>query len=120
MPLPLALSRAFRKRIQGVTPDAQDLASSNTVQLLFRELAKTEIPAERDNLPDEVSGPAQPGLSLVVRGQTDESGPSEFLSSSIEFHDLVTIRVHIYRVEAHNVTDRQKADLIYSLCRLQC
>lgn len=106
--------------IQGVTPDAQDLASSNTVFLLFPGVADTGIPAERDNLPDEVSGPAQPELNMVVRGRSDADGSTGLLSFSTGYHDSVAIRDHIDRIGARDTKDRQPAGLIYSLCRLQC
>ena len=60
--------------IQGVTPDAQDLASIKSLWLFCPALAGSRHLAAEDGLPDEVCGPAQPEMDAVSHGSGRRAG----------------------------------------------
>jgi hypothetical protein len=106
--------------IQGVTPDAHDLASLNCIRLLCPFLSGQEELADNDDLPDEVCGPIQPETHAVLRGE-DEHGWQPGFAALVTVHaQRLSLAVEIYRNGCRNATNRRRAELIHSLCRLHC
>jgi hypothetical protein len=56
--LPCLLLLLIVVAIQGITPDAQDLASTRTLRLIATTLTDRDLPAEHDEWPDDVCNPA--------------------------------------------------------------
>jgi hypothetical protein len=107
--------------IQGVTPDSQDLASLNSLFLLCHSGAGSGNLADNDSLPNEVCGPAEPVVDVVLRGMAEPDGPAGHLSFSTGHHDLLTTPIKIRRIGSRHGTDSRLADLICSLlCRFRC
>ena len=106
--------------IQGVTPDAHDLASWNFIRLLCSFLSGPEKLADNDDLPDEVCGPIQPETRTVLRGKDELGCRSGSASLSSVHAQLQPLAVEVYRNGCRDATNRRRAELIHSLCRLQC
>ena len=106
--------------IQGVTPDAQDLASINALLMFCPALADSRDLAGEDGLPDEVCGPAQPQMSVGLRGRVEPNDLANPLSESNEQHDLLTSHLGAVRSHACGGKHAGLDDLIYALCRLKC
>jgi hypothetical protein len=106
--------------IQGVTPDAHNLASLNAIRLLWPFLSWSEKLADNDVLPDEVCGPVQPETHAVLRGK-DEHGCQSGFSALLTVHSqCLSPAVEVYRNSCRDAANRRRAELILSLCRLQC
>jgi hypothetical protein len=105
--------------IQGVTPDAYDLASLNALRLFCPLLGLPTKLTDDDELPDEICGPAEAVThsSILGRGRADKrSWPA---------HPANEDRVpatRSYRVQPTTHTDQivQFGDLVSILCRLDC
>ena len=106
--------------IQGVTPDARDLASGNALLLFCPALADSRDLTGEDGLPDEVCGPAQPELSVGLRGRAE---PNELANRPSGTTDqLDPFLIHLGALQSHDrVGKHPRLDhLIYALCRLKC
>jgi hypothetical protein len=106
--------------IQGVTPDAHDLASINSLLLFCPALADSRGLDGEDGLPDEVCGPAQPDMGVRLRDRAAPNGLANGLSGTTDHHDPLTIRLRALRSHARGDKHPRLADLIYALCRLRC
>ena len=106
--------------IQGVTPDAQDLGSLNSLVLLCPALADAENLGGNDTLPDEVCGPVQPEVNGSLKDRGKIGGLVGIPSfSSTEFLMLGNSSA-AHRAGSRGGTARRLHDLIHGLCRLQC
>jgi hypothetical protein len=106
--------------IQGVTPDAHDLASLNFIILLCPFLPGPEKLADNDDLPDEVCGPIQAETHAVLRGKDEHGCQSGFAALLTVCAQRLSFAVEIYRNGCRDATNRRRAELIHSLCRLHC
>ena len=104
--------------IQGITPDAQDLGSIKALRLFCPLLADVNSLAEDDGLPDEVCGPAQSAVALFIRLATsgDLTHPAFASIESI----LPACQEHAVRSVTRHSCSARIADLIYTLCRINC
>jgi hypothetical protein len=106
--------------IQGVTPDAHDLASINALLWLCPALADSRDLDGEDGLPDEVCGPAQPEKGVGLRGKVEANDLANRLSGMPDQHHLLTSHIGAVRSHARGGKHPQLDALIYSLCRLKC
>jgi hypothetical protein len=106
--------------IQGVTPDADDLASLNCLFLFCPSLADSKDLADDDGLPDEVCGPVRPETDAVLRGNAQPNDPANPLFLSSEDHHQLTIQLRALRSDARGGKHPRLNDLNCSLCRLKC
>jgi hypothetical protein len=105
--------------IQGVTPDAQDLASLNSLRVFCPVLSGSGMPCRDDGLPDEVCEAmtieidrellANAGLNALV---TLNHVKSENLATTIPSNALLLRRVGRHSTAAHDVP--------HCLCLLKC
>jgi hypothetical protein len=106
--------------IQGVTPDAQDLASLKSLLLFCPALANSIDLAGEDGLPDEVCGPAEPDSVLGSRSRTE---PNELASKHLglaEKHNPLLSHKGAHRSRGEGGEHSRPDELIYALCRLRC
>jgi hypothetical protein len=105
--------------IQGVTPDAQDIASLNALRLLCPALAGSNALASDDGLPDEVCGLNTWEMELVLRarGDSDEQTSHTFFCSDKNGQTTRSSAL-LPVIRGGNPADAN--DLIHSLCRLNC
>jgi hypothetical protein len=106
--------------IQGATPDAQDLASLNTIMLLCPDLMQSGKMADSDCLPDEVAATADCELDAVVRASSKPASPVGYLSLYAILDDLHSIPPGFRQAGVRELTALQQAKLLHSLCRLRC
>ena len=106
--------------IQGVTPDAHDLASLNSLVMFCADLADSRDLAGEDGLPDEVCGPAQPEIGVGLRGRVEPNDLVDRLSGMTDQHDLLTSHRGALRSQAPGGKHVRLDDLVYALCRLKC
>jgi hypothetical protein len=105
--------------IQGVVPDAQDLASINILLLFFPALADSRELSGQDGLPDEVCGPAQPELGVGSRGRSETNDLANRLSGTTD--QLYPLPIHHGALRSHAHGKHPRIDeLITALCRLKC
>jgi hypothetical protein len=106
--------------IQGVTPDARDLASGNALLLFCAALADSKDLTGEDGLPDEVCGPAQRELGVGLRGRADLKNLANRPSGATD--QLDPFLIHLGALQSHNRVgkDPRLDRLIYALCRLRC
>ena len=106
--------------IQGVTPDAQDLASIKTLRLLYPSLADSGNEPDNDGLPDEVCGPAQPDSAMLLRRRPEPNDLANALSLWTDHDHPLTIKLGAVRLDDCGGKLPRVHDLICSLCRFQC
>jgi hypothetical protein len=106
--------------IQGVTPDAQDLASLNSFFLLCPSLADAENLAGNDELPDEVCGPAKLEVNGILCDRGEIAGLVSIPSFSSSDYLMLASSIAAVGAGARRGTNRRLRDPIYCLCRLQC
>jgi hypothetical protein len=104
--------------IQGVTPDARDLASIKALWLFCPVLAEANSLADDDGLPDEVCGPAQSAANLIFR--TAKSGDVSHPASASTESLLPTLQSSARRSVYRHRCSARIDDLIYALCRINC
>ena len=105
--------------IQGVTPDARDLASGNALLLFCPALADSRDLTGEDGLPDEVCGPAQPELGVGSRGRSETNDLANRLSGTTD--QLHPLPIHHGALRSHAQGKHPRMDeLITALCRLKC
>jgi hypothetical protein len=104
--------------IQGITPDAHDLASIKALWLFCPVRAEAGRLADDDGLPDDVCGPAQSAAALIIRtGKSgDVSHPAYTSTESL----LPTFQSCALRSVSRHSCSARIDDLIYSLCRINC
>jgi len=102
--------------IQGITPDAQDLASLKALRLICLVPANSTDLADEDESPDIVCGPAQPVMNLRMR-RADRVPLPRFVPT-----DLSLGLFHSNSLQLPCPDSRiPRADgLIHILCRLTC
>jgi hypothetical protein len=105
--------------IQGVTPDARDLASNNCLQLFCVAPADPGALTCDDGLPDDVCGPAESELDVIFQGNAVWNELPSPLSESAD------VAAHTTHADAARLqvlaSDRARfGDLINSLCRRNC
>jgi hypothetical protein len=106
--------------IQGVTPDAQDLASLNSLLVLCPSLIEVENLAGNDALPDDVCGPAQPEVIGFFGDRGEFGGLVRLPNYSMNAFLTLATPIAARRASSGCETDRRFDDLINRLCRLQC
>jgi len=104
--------------IQGVTPDAQDLASIKALRFFCPVVAEAGSLADDDDLPDEVCGPAQCAADLIARAA--KSG--DLLYHPFKSTELIlpTSQRNSLRLVSHHRFSARIDDLIYTLFRINC
>ncbi len=105
--------------IQGITPDAQDLASINALRIFCPILTEFDTAADQDEWPDDVCGPVQSEASLLLQLARDPNGSPTFEPAMAEARfrpiDLASRRFAARRAALDSITE-----LTCSLCRLIC
>jgi hypothetical protein len=104
--------------IQGLTPDAHDLASIKALWLFCPVLAEANCLADDDGLPDEVCGPARSAANLIFRTGKSREVPYPAFASTDSF--LPTFQTNALRSISRHPFSARIDDLIYSLCRINC
>jgi hypothetical protein len=109
----------FALAIQGITPDAQDLASLNALRLFCPQLADLKsLPGDDESL-DDVCGPADLEMYQAIR-KLMVSRASRFLSFVSTGHRTRMATWDILPLPSPLGRDARIGDLIQSLCRLTC
>jgi hypothetical protein len=105
--------------VQGITPDAQDLASINALRIFCPILNKFDTAADQDEWPDDVCEPVHSGAGLSFPQPRDRSGTSAFELAMTEarFRPIEPPSHRFMPAQANLAT---MADLTCSLCRLLC
>ena len=106
--------------IQGLTPDAQDLASLNALFLLCPYLTDPENFVGNDVLPNDVCGPAKPELVGYLRDGGEFGGLLRLPVFSLNAHLMLSNPFAARRASSCGGTDRRLHDLIDRLCKLRC
>ena len=104
--------------IQGVTPDAQDLASVNALRFFCAALAGSNPSASDDGLPDEVCGPAWSEMALVLHRRRESIAPG-FHTMSTENQMPTDCSIARWS-DTCGVNMIRFDNLISSMCRLNC
>jgi hypothetical protein len=117
--LGLELLLLVASAVQGMTPDAQDLSSLNSLRVLCPFLVDSGVLPDDDGLPDEICSPSTSELKLVCRlgGR----------STTLPFFGLASIDCPAPAFCA-STPQRQACDpalarihtLVSSSCRLNC
>jgi hypothetical protein len=105
--------------IQGITPDAQDLASSHAFQLFAPSLNDLDSPAQQDEWPDDVCDPVQSATSLHLTRGDELAWPSTFRLAKFEAQ-LQPIGFNSFRSATGLGVAMSSADLARSPARLTC
>ncbi len=106
--------------IQGVTPDARDLASMNSLLLFCPALADSRDLAGEDGLPDEVCEPAESEMGVGLRGGLEPNDLANRLWGATDQYDPLPFDLRARRSHAGGRKHSRTDDLIYALCRLKC
>lgn len=109
----------FALAIQGITPDAQDLASLNALRLYCPQLADLKSLLDDDESLDDVCGPADLEMYQAIR-KLMESRASRFLSFVSTVHRTRIVRWDTLPLPSSLGRNARIGDLIHSLCRLTC
>ncbi len=109
----------FALAIQGITPDAQDLASLNALRLFCPQLADLQSSLDDDESADDVCGPADLDMYQAIRKRMD-SRASRFLSLVSTGHRTRMVRRDTLPVRSPLGRNARIGNLIHSLCRLIC
>ena len=109
----------FALAIQGITPDAQDLASLNALRLFCPQLADLKSLLDDDESLDDVCGPADLDTYQAVRKLMD-SRASRYLSFVSTGHRTRMVRRDTLPLPSPLGRTARIGDLIHSLCRLIC
>ena len=104
--------------IQGVTPDAHDLASIKALWLFCPVLAEANSLADDDGLPDEVCGRDESATDLMIRTAKSREASYPAFASTDSF--LPTFQTNALRSISRHRFSARIDDLIYSLCRINC
>ena len=104
--------------IQGVTPDAHDLASIRALRLFCLLLANAGTLADDDGLPDEVCGPIQSAAHLIIRAAKlgNVAHPAFASTESL----LPTFQSRSQRSIWRHHDSARNDDLVYCPCRINC
>jgi hypothetical protein len=105
--------------IQGVTPDAHDLASIKALCLFCPALADSSSLGDDDDLPDDVCRPAQSEMDLTTRGRANSDDPC-FPAFAWTEPRVRTIRSNAIRSSTRSVGISRIDDPIGSMCRINC
>jgi hypothetical protein len=109
----------FALAIQGITPDAQDLASLNALRLFCPQLAISNSLADDDESPDDVCGSVELHMHLAIRKRMD-SRVLLFLGFVWTGHRTLVIGSDTLPLPSSLGRNARIGDLIHSLCRLTC
>jgi hypothetical protein len=109
----------FALAIQGITPDAQDLASLNALRLFCPQLADSKSLLDEDESLDEVCGPAELDMYQAIRTLLD-SRASASLSFVSTGHRTRMVRWDNFPLPSPLGRNARIGDLIHSLRRLIC
>jgi hypothetical protein len=104
--------------IQGVTPDAQDLASIKALRLFCPLLAEAKSLADDDGLPDDVCGPAQSAANSIIRTAKSRDIPHAAFASTESL--LPAFQSSALRSGSRRRYSAMIDNLLYSLCRFNC
>lgn len=104
--------------IQGVTPDAQDVASIKALWLFCPVLADAGSLGDDDGLPDEVCGRDESAADMMIR--TAKSGEGSYPAFASTYSLLPTLQTNALRSICRHRFSAMIDDLIYSLCRINC
>jgi hypothetical protein len=109
----------FALAIQGITPDAQDLASFNALRLLCPQLANSNSMLDDDEWPDDVCEAVQLGVHLAIRKSTD-SRVLPLLGFVLTEHRTPLAPPASLQLSSPFGRSARNGDLIHALCRLTC
>ncbi len=113
--LPLVL---ISMAIQGVTPDPQDLASLNALRLFCPGLLAFPGSSD-DELPDDVSGPADSGSDIMLR-RIEESHDSHQPGLSSAPQNAQHSQAQALRTTTTKGNFAQPACALENLCKRNC
>jgi hypothetical protein len=105
--------------IQGITPDAHDLASCHALRLFSPLLTDSDTPVEQDEWPDDVCDPVQSATSIPLPPREDQGSPWTFELAIIQTKRR-SIDLNSIRSGARRGVFSSSADLFSSLGRLIC
>jgi hypothetical protein len=105
--------------IQGITPDAHDLASSRTLRLFTPLLTDVDSPVEQDEWPDDVCDPVQSATCLPLPHRQDQRSPWTFELAIIQATSHPT-QLNSFRCGARRGVVSVHPDRFLSLGRLIC
>ncbi len=105
--------------IQGITPDAQDLASINAFLILCPRVASANHPTADDGLPDDVCGLTNSENNVIVRGRIGKSEPNLLEPQSMNSNSDVAC-LHLLRLTNQDSHAARIENPIQSTCRLKC
>jgi hypothetical protein len=105
--------------LQGITPDAQDLASIHAFQLFAPLLNDLDSPAQQDEWPDDVCDPVQSATCLHPTPGEKQAWPSTFRLATIEVQ-LQLFGLNSFRSGTRRGVAMSSAGLVWSLERLTC
>jgi hypothetical protein len=104
--------------VQGITPDAQDMASLKALWLLCLPLADSGVPSDDDGTPDEVCEPVGAQINRIARQPVGCDEQVRPVSVSIESrpNSVAAAGSMIGKPARTNSGD----GLVFDLCRLNC
>ena len=105
--------------IQGISPDAENVASINALKLLCPLLADADHMVDEDEFPDDVCEPARVEIELR-RCQPADSNGSPFPRGATDEARLGRVRINAMQFAARSGSLPRADRLIHSLCRLKC
>jgi hypothetical protein len=109
----------FALTIQGITPDAQDLASLHALRLFCPQLADLKSLLDDDESPDDVCGPVQLDMHLAIRKRMD-SRALPFLGFVSTEHRTPLVPPASLQLISPFGRNVRNGDLIHALCHLTC
>jgi hypothetical protein len=109
----------FALAIQGMTPDAQDLASLNALRLLCPQADDSKSLLDDEDSPDDVCGSVQLEMLLAIRKRID-SRILPFLGFVWTAHHVPMVHSATLQLPPPFGRNGRTGDLIHSLCRLTC
>jgi hypothetical protein len=104
--------------IQGVTPDAKDLASIKALWFFCPVLAEANSLADDDGLPDDVCEPVRSAADLMIR--TAKPGDVPYPSFASTDSLLPAFQTNALRSVSRHCFSAKIDELIYTLCRINC
>jgi hypothetical protein len=103
--------------VQGITPDANDLASVRALNLLVPVLNGSELPAEENGPQDDSPGSVQVPMNSIVRRLEDSVRDPGLVSIGTR---ILMRNLHVLGLARHDGERFQTNNLSTFLCRLTC
>jgi hypothetical protein len=109
----------FALAMQGITPDAQDVASLNALRLLCPNISDSKSLLDDDESPDDVCESVQLDTHLAIRKRID-SRLLPFLGFVSTGHRTPMVPLATPQLPSPFGRNVRIGDLIHVLCRLTC